>query len=156
MLLTSLTVPQPAFGNTTPGLESRESVSVCANGQAESSELQSRSEALERTESLEWEEWDRRTPFWQHAVAGSCAGVMEHVAMYPIDMVKTRMQAAPVKSGHTAPGALQVVREVLREQGASGLMRGCFAIGAGCIPAHIGLFCTYEYAKGKLMDLEHK
>ena len=26
-------------------------------------------------------------------------------------------------------------------------MRGCAAIGAGCIPAHIGLFCTYEASK---------
>merc|ERR1719464_244588 len=76
--------------------------------------------------------------------------------MYPIDTVKTRMQAAPVEAGHAPPGALMVVREVLREQGAGGLMRGCFAIGAGCIPAHIGLFCTYEFAKGNLMDLEHQ
>mmetsp|Transcript_141361 Transcript_141361/g.393945 ORF Transcript_141361/g.393945 Transcript_141361/m.393945 type:complete len:287 (-) Transcript_141361:86-946(-) len=80
--------------------------------------------------------------------------MMEHVAMYPIDTVKTRMQAAPVKLGHALPGVVQTVREVLREHGASGLMRGCLAIGAGCIPAHIGLFCTYEFTKARLMDLE--
>lgn len=105
-------------------------------------------------EQLEWEEWDKSVPFWQHAVAGSCAGVMEHVAMYPIDTVKTRMQAEPIKLGHAPPGAMQAVRAVLQESGPSGLMRGCFAIGAGCIPAHIGLFCTYEYTKAKLMNLE--
>ena len=27
-------------------------------------------------------------PFWRHAVAGSAAGIMEHVAMYPLDTVK--------------------------------------------------------------------
>jgi len=102
--------------------------------------------------SLEWEEWDQSTPFWKHAVAGSCAGMMEHVAMYPIDTVKTRMQAAPVVPGCKAPGLTATVREVLREQGAGGLMRGCLAIGVGCIPAHIGLFCTYEITKARLVE----
>ena len=27
-------------------------------------------------------------PFWKHATAGSAAGIMEHVAMYPLDTVK--------------------------------------------------------------------
>jgi len=102
--------------------------------------------------SLEWEEWDGSNPFWQHAAAGSCAGVMEHVAMYPVDTIKTRMQACAVEPGGRAPGVAETVRVVLREQGASGLMRGCFAIGVGCIPAHVGLFCTYEFAKVRLMD----
>lgn len=106
-------------------------------------------------DSFEWEEWDGSTPFWQHAVAGSCAGVMEHVAMYPVDTVKTRMQALPSSPGASSPGALQVLRTVVQEQGAAGLMRGCFAIGIGCIPAHVGLFCTYEVAKARLMDMEN-
>ena len=77
---------------------------------------------------------------------------MEHAARYPIDTVKTRMQAALVNSERTPPRAVQVVREVvgnvLCEQGANCFIRGSFAIGAGCIPAHNGLFCTYEYARG--------
>lgn len=80
--------------------------------------------------------------------------MMEHVAMYPVDTVKTRMQAAPAGPGRAPPGAVEIVRGVLREHGAGGLMRGCLAIGTGCIPAHIGLFCTYEYAKAHLMDME--
>jgi len=111
--------------------------------------------SAESLESLEWEEWDGSTPFWQHAVAGSCAGMMEHVAMYPIDTVKTRMQAAPVALNEVPPGVVSTVRTVLHEHGVSGLMRGCFAIGTGCIPAHIGLFCTYEWAKARLMDLDN-
>lgn len=105
-------------------------------------------------ESLEWEEWDRSESFWHHAVAGSVAGVTEHVAMYPVDTVKTRMQAAPIKLGQAAPGVTQTVQAVLQEQGGKGLMRGCLAIGAGCIPAHIALFCTYEFTKARLMNLE--
>ncbi|KAL8272687.1 hypothetical protein Esti_003391 [Eimeria stiedai] len=42
---------------------------------------------------LEWEEWRGDWPFIHHAIAGSFAGVMEHITMYPIDTIKTRMQA---------------------------------------------------------------
>jgi len=29
----------------------------------------------------------------QHMIAGAAAGITEHVAMYPVDTIKTRMQA---------------------------------------------------------------
>lgn len=117
-------------------------------------EASEESAAAVAVDGFDWEEWDRKTPFWKHAVAGSCAGMMEHVAMYPVDTVKTRMQAAPVELGSKPMGATQVVREVLREHGFSGLMRGCMAIGVGCIPAHIALFCTYEFTKARLMTTD--
>jgi len=41
---------------------------------------------------LEWEEWDGKSPFWHHCIAGSLAGVGEHVLLYPMDTVKTHMQ----------------------------------------------------------------
>lgn len=37
--------------------------------------------------------------YWQHMVAGATAGTVEHVAMFPMDTIKTRMQALP----HGAP-----------------------------------------------------
>lgn len=40
----------------------------------------------------DWEEWDGRSPFWAHCVAGSLAGVMEHAAIYPLDTVRTHIQ----------------------------------------------------------------
>jgi len=81
-------------------------------------------------------------------VAGSVAGIMEHVGMYPIDTVKTRMQASPQRTG-----VAETVRTVCREQGAKGLMRGATVIGAGCVPAHIGMFVTYESARARLLDV---
>jgi len=93
---------------------------------------------------FEWEVRDGSTPFWQHAVAGSCAGVMEHVSMYPLDTVKTHVQASPVRLSIG-----EAVRAVLRNQGVLGLMRGSFVIGAGCVPAHAGFFGTYELATAK-------
>jgi len=41
----------------------------------------------------DWEEWDGQSPFWMHCVAGSLAGVVEHTAVYPLDTVKTNLQA---------------------------------------------------------------
>jgi len=40
----------------------------------------------------EWEEWDGSSPFWVHCVAGSTAGVAEHVLVYPLDTVRTHIQ----------------------------------------------------------------
>jgi solute carrier family 25 iron transporter 28/37 len=39
-------------------------------------------------------DWDGRTPFWTHCVAGSLAGVIEHAAVYPLDTVRTHIQVA--------------------------------------------------------------
>ena len=37
----------------------------------------------------DWEEWDAsKGKFWHHMLAGSCAGVMEHTAMFPFDTYK--------------------------------------------------------------------
>ena len=40
----------------------------------------------------DWEEWDGKSPFWIHCVAGSLAGVVEHTAVYPLDTVRTHIQ----------------------------------------------------------------
>lgn len=100
----------------------------------------------EERDPYEWEVRDGSTSFAQHAAAGSCAGVMEHLGMYPLDTVKTRMQASS-----TSLGVSGAVREVLRERGLAGFMRGAHVIGLGCIPAHVGLFGMYELARTRLM-----
>lgn len=39
----------------------------------------------------DWEEWDpSKGSFVHHMIAGSAAGVMEHVAMFPLDTYKVR------------------------------------------------------------------
>lgn len=44
-------------------------------------------------EAFEWEERDEVTPLYVHVVAGSMAGISEHLSMIPIDNVKTHCQA---------------------------------------------------------------
>jgi len=103
-------------------------------------------------DALDWEEWDAASiPFWKHAMAGSMAGVMEHVAMYPVDTVKTRMQA--VQAGSAVPNVRTAFRQItMGDGGMPNLFRGCTVIGAACIPAHIGLFATYEVGKASLLN----
>eukprot|EP00929_Paragymnodinium_shiwhaense_P025285 TRINITY_DN15336_c0_g2_i5.p1 TRINITY_DN15336_c0_g2~~TRINITY_DN15336_c0_g2_i5.p1 ORF type:complete len:458 (+),score=71.32 TRINITY_DN15336_c0_g2_i5:70-1443(+) len=106
----------------------------------------------EERDPLEWETWDPRSvPLWKHMVAGSAAGVMEHVAMYPVDTVKTQMQAAPAVPGAAPLTVRQTVRNIIEQEGVGALFRGCYVIGAACIPAHIGLFGTYEMTKLMLL-----
>lgn len=43
---------------------------------------------------MDWETRHESIPFYRHVVAGSCAGIMEHVGMFPLDTVKTHLQAS--------------------------------------------------------------
>mmetsp|Transcript_89453 Transcript_89453/g.186891 ORF Transcript_89453/g.186891 Transcript_89453/m.186891 type:complete len:329 (+) Transcript_89453:102-1088(+) len=99
---------------------------------------------VEGEDPFDWETRDSSMPFWQHAVAGSCAGIVEHVSMYPIDTIKTHMQASP-----TSMSVSEATRQVLQRQGLRGMMRGAAVIGAGCVPAHAGFFGSYELAVEK-------
>ncbi|KAL5098243.1 hypothetical protein RYX36_002570 [Vicia faba] len=60
--------------------------------------------------------------FWQLMIAGSVAGCIEHMAMFPVDTVKTHMQAitsCPIKS----VSVRQAVRSILQTEGPSALYR---------------------------------
>ncbi|CAE8699891.1 unnamed protein product, partial [Polarella glacialis] len=106
--------------------------------------------ALDVCERFEqWEEWDESTPLWKHAAAGSCAGIMEHLGMYPLDTVKTHMQA--LRPGRPVAFS-DVVRSIMAsESGGLGFMRGCSAIATAAVPAHIALFTSFEFAKQTLL-----
>ena len=99
-------------------------------------------EQVQWNDVLDWEERQPNTPFWIHAAAGSMAGIAEHVAMFPVDTIKTRMQAISVSPGRSPqPGPSQQVgshvakalRTIIRGEGVAGLYRGvgAVAIGAG-------------------------
>ena len=53
---------------------------------------------------LEFEELDGGSPFWHHGVAGSLAGVAEHVLVYPLDTVKTHIQCVECPPNNTGVG----------------------------------------------------
>ncbi|KAB2050590.1 hypothetical protein ERO13_A13G234700v2 [Gossypium hirsutum] len=84
--------------------------------------------------------------FWQFMIAGSVAGCVEHMAMFPVDTVKTHMQAlgsCPIKS----VGVRHALRSILKSEGLPGLYRGIGAMGLGAGPAHAVYFSVYEVCK---------
>ncbi|KDD74418.1 hypothetical protein H632_c1328p1 [Helicosporidium sp. ATCC 50920] len=81
----------------------------------------------------------------EHMVAGAVAGIGEHIAMYPVDTVKTRIQAA--SSGQVSTGMSHLIRDIFRAEGVRGLYRGVSAVFLGAGPAHALYFATYEAAK---------
>ena len=68
-------------------------------------------------------------------MAGATAGIAEHVAMYPVDTVKTRMQALahPGQQLHGAPLHL-ALSSIIKREGFFRLYRGVAAVAwsAGC------------------------
>ena len=103
---------------------------------------------------LEYEEWDpSTTPFYQHCIAGSLAGVAEHLLMYPFDSLKTIIQTATVTATTEATAAADVSmtsllkRHLVSTEAFGKLWRGAQAMAMGCIPAHAMYFSSYEVVK---------
>lgn len=91
--------------------------------------------------------------FWQFMVAGSIAGMIEHMAMFPVDTLKTQMQAlgsCPIKSASLT----HALKTILNSQGTAGLYRGISAMGLGAGPAHAVYFSVYENCKKRFSSVE--
>lgn len=85
--------------------------------------------------------------FWQFMIAGSLAGCVEHMAMFPVDTLKTRMQALSAECQTHPSGLRQALASILRLEGLAGLYRGIGAMGLGAGPAHAIYFSIYEFCK---------
>lgn len=79
-------------------------------------------------------------------VAGSIAGSVEHMAMFPVDTLKTRMQAIG-SCPSPSLGVRQALGSILKLEGPAGLYRGIAAMGLGAGPAHAVYFSVYELCK---------
>ncbi|XP_023517443.1 mitoferrin-like [Cucurbita pepo subsp. pepo] len=80
--------------------------------------------------------------FWQFMIAGSISGSVEHMAMFPVDTLKTRIQALAGSST-----LRQALASILKSEGPAGLYRGIGAMGLGAGPAHAVYFSVYEFCK---------
>ena len=101
-------------------------------------------------EQLEWEEWNGDGLFLHHMIAGSCAGVSEHLSMYPIDTYKTHIQASRSSTtsssiNNSTTGGSFI--KFIKKEGFFRLWRGASAVLLGCIPSHAAYFSMYEIGK---------
>ncbi|KAK9168041.1 hypothetical protein Syun_000181 [Stephania yunnanensis] len=90
--------------------------------------------------------------FWQFMVSGSIAGCVEHTAMFPIDTLKTRMQAIGSSPSSQLVGVSQAFRSVVKLEGLIGLYRGIGAMVLGAGPAHAVYFSVYELCKERFSN----
>uniref|UniRef100_A0AAV1VED0 Mitoferrin n=1 Tax=Peronospora matthiolae TaxID=2874970 RepID=A0AAV1VED0_9STRA len=101
----------------------------------------------------DWEEWTpEKGSFVHHMVAGSAAGVAEHVSIFPIDTVKTHMQCQRC-TGIGRPltlTATQTARQLVAEEGPLRLFRGVSTMLGASLPAHAVYFSVFEAAKKAL------
>lgn len=65
---------------------------------------------------------------------GGVAGVVGTVSVFPIDLIKTRVQLAPSTAAGTGMGITTVVMDVCSRYGLSGLYRGMPATALATLP----------------------
>ena len=96
---------------------------------------------------LDWEEWNPADlTFINHMIAGSFAGVAEHVMMFPVDTIKTHIQCE--RCGSSSPlKTWKCAKRIVDNEGILRLWRGVGATFSGCVPAHAAYFSIYESTK---------
>lgn len=84
-------------------------------------------------DDLEWEEWrPDQISFVHHMIAGSIAGLAEHVSLYPIDTIKTHLQCQ--RCGTSISSSWSSTMKMIQREGVFRLWRGVSAMFAGCVP----------------------
>ncbi|KAL6058806.1 Mitochondrial carnitine/acylcarnitine carrier protein [Balamuthia mandrillaris] len=85
-------------------------------------------------------------------LAGGCAGVANWLAIFPIDLIKSRVQTdLSGKYAHGHRGMYQVFCEVVAESGWRGLFKGIGPCLLRSFPANAACFTGYEFAM-RLLD----
>lgn len=102
----------------------------------------------------DWEEWNpSKISFVNHMIAGSVAGLAEHIAMFPLDTIKTNIQCDRCGKEISPLESWECAMRIIRNEGVFRLWRGVTATFAGCLPAHAAYFTVYETNK-KLLGVD--
>ncbi|MCJ1461857.1 Fe(2+) transporter [Pseudocyphellaria aurata] len=80
-------------------------------------------------------------------LAGAFAGIAEHTVMYPVDLLKTRLQIINPSPGGIYTSLTNAVSTITKIEGTTSLWRGISSVIVGAGPAHAVYFATYEAVK---------
>jgi len=80
-------------------------------------------------------------------IAGAAAGILEHCIIYPVDVVKTRMQCMRPDPKANYKGIVDAMVQIVRNEGALRPVRGMGVVALGAGPAHALYFSCYEFIK---------
>ncbi|KAI3620253.1 hypothetical protein CBS9595_002220 [Malassezia furfur] len=86
-------------------------------------------------------------PLHINMIAGSLAGITEHAVMFPVDLVRTRMQVLTASPAATYSGMTEALARISSAEGFKGLWKGIASVILGAGPAHALYFGTYELVK---------
>ncbi|KAI0749678.1 adenine nucleotide transporter [Daedaleopsis nitida] len=87
------------------------------------------------------------TPFG-YALAGGLGGCFSNAVIYPLDTVKTRIQAATVGASEQEKlGVLSVLQSILREEGFMGYYRGFMATMLNTFSMQYAYFLFYSFVR---------
>lgn len=109
---------------------------------------------------IDYESLPENSPVTAQLFAGAFAGIMEHSLMYPIDVVKTRMQlflstkppGALGTAGLLPKGVIASIVKVTSAEGSLALWRGISSVILGAGPAHAVYFGVFEHSKTFLVN----
>ncbi|XP_070272700.1 mitoferrin-1 isoform X1 [Myotis yumanensis] len=90
-----------------------------------------------------------------HMTAGAMAGIMEHMVMYPVDSVKTRMQSLNPDPKAQYTSIYGALKKIVRTEGFWRPLRGLNVMVMGAGPAHAMYFGCYEKMKRTLNAVFH-
>ncbi|CAK3970298.1 mitochondrial carrier [Lecanosticta acicola] len=102
---------------------------------------------LEADEEYDYEGLPPNFSLAANMAAGAFAGIAEHSVMYPIDLLKTRMQVVNPTPAAIYTGIGNAISTISRAEGYMSLWRGLSSVVVGAGPAHAVYFATYEVVK---------
>ncbi|KDN52301.1 putative MRS4-protein of the mitochondrial carrier family [Tilletiaria anomala UBC 951] len=102
---------------------------------------------VDAVEEIDYEGLGASTPLHINMIAGALAGVSEHAVMFPVDVVRTRMQVLAAAPAATYSGVAEAFSRISTAEGARALWRGVTSVILGAGPAHALYFGTYEAVK---------
>lgn len=77
-------------------------------------------------------------------VCGGISGIVSWASVFPLDVVKTRMQAQLIAASRPAVGAVCIAKNILRNEGAGALFRGIGVCSARAFVVNAVQWAIYE------------
>jgi len=78
-------------------------------------------------------------------VAGACAGTSFWLSCYPIDVIKSKMQTAPVDGTSPYKGYAHCIKTIYQQEGWRAFFRGLSPCLIRSVPANAAAFFTFEF-----------
>lgn len=88
-------------------------------------------------------------------LAGGITGALTWAVIYPFDIIKTRIQTAPIDTPLQERRILTVARNAIETGGVKSLFRGLNITVIRAFPVNGIIFPVYEYILMKITELEH-